>query len=192
VHDPCYIKAKEKTMARTAKAAGAPVVTAIFRTPEQVESAYQAAVEHGYTIGDVNVVMSEDTRRRLYTEQPEHASEIGKKAAEGAELGGPTGGRVGIAITIGAAVAAAAVLPGLGLVAAGPIAVALAGAGAAGLAAALVTAAADWGLPEDRTRLYETEIGDGAILIGVTTRNDEDASAIARSWEQLGARLLFR
>ena len=179
-------------MARTAKAAGAPVVTAVFRTPEQVESAYQAAVEHGYTIGDVNVVMSEDTRRRLYTQQPDAASEIGKKAAEGAELGGPTGGRVGIAITIGAAVAAAAALPGLGLVAAGPIAVALAGAGAAGLAAGLITAAADWGLPEDRTRLYEAEISDGAILIGVTTRNEEDAASISRRWQELGARHLFR
>ena len=91
-------------MASPTKAAGAPVVTAVFRTPEQIESAYQAAVEHGYTIGDVNVVMSEDTRARLYKQQPEVvASEIGKKAAEGAELGGPTGGRVGIAITIGAA-----------------------------------------------------------------------------------------
>ena len=86
-------------MARTAKAAGAPVVTAVFNTPEQIESAYQIAVEHGYTIGDVNVVMSEETRRRLYAEKPDAASEISKKAAEGAELGGPTGGRVGIAST---------------------------------------------------------------------------------------------
>jgi len=179
-------------MARTAKAAGAAVVTAVFRTPEQIESAYQAAVEHGYTIGEVNVVMSEDTRRRLYTQKPDAASEIGKKAAEGAELGGPTGGRVGIAIAIGAAVAAAVVLPGIGLVAAGPIAVALAGAGAAGLAAGLITAVADWGLPDERTRLYESELSAGAILIGVTTRNSDDAAAIARRWQQLGAEHLYR
>jgi hypothetical protein len=174
-------------MAQLLHKSDAPIVTAVFRTASQVESAYEAAVEHGYKIGDVNVVMSEDTRRRLYTEKPEISSEIGKKAAEGAELGGPTGGRVGIAISIAAAVGAAIALPGLGFVVAGPIAVALAGAGAAGLAAGLISVMADWGLPEDRQRLYESEIGDGGILIGVRTRNAEDAAAIARRWVELGA-----
>ena len=91
-------------MAQLLHKSDAPIVTAVFRTASQVESAYEAAVEHGYKIGDVNVVMSEDTRRQLYTEKPEISSEIGKKAAEGAELGGPSGGRVGIAISIAAAV----------------------------------------------------------------------------------------
>ena len=143
-------------MAQLSLKSDAPIVTAVFRTAAQVESASEAAVERGYKIGDVNVVMSEDTRRRLYTQNSEISSEIGKKAAEGAELGGPTGGRVGIAISIAAAVGAAIALPGLGFVVAGPIAVALAGAGAAGLAAGLISVMADWGLPEDRQRLYES------------------------------------
>ncbi len=174
-------------MAQLLHKSDAPIVTAVFRTAAQVESAYEAAVEHGYKIGDVNVVMSEDTRRQLYTQKSEISSEIGKKAAEGAELGGPTGGRVGIAISIAAAVGAAIALPGLGFVVAGPIAVALAGAGAAGLAAGLISVMADWGLPEDRQRLYESEISDGGILIGVRTRSAEDAAAIARRWTELGA-----
>ena len=94
-------------MAQLALKSDAPIVTAVFRTAAQVESAHEAAVGRGYKIGDVNVVMSEDTRRRLYTQNPEISSEIGKKAAEGAELGGPTGGPVGIAISIAAAVGAA-------------------------------------------------------------------------------------
>jgi hypothetical protein len=78
------------------------------------------------------------------------------------------------------------VLPGLGLVAAGPIAVALAGAGAAGLAAALISALADWGLPEERVREYERAIGDGGILMGVRTRSQEDAQQIAMNWKEIG------
>jgi hypothetical protein len=46
---------------------------------------------------------------------------------------------------------------------------------------------ADWGLPEDRQRLYESELSDGGILMGVRTRNAEDAGAIARRWTELGA-----
>jgi hypothetical protein len=161
-------------------------VTGVFRNTQQVERAYETAVARGYVIGDVNVVMSEETRHRLYAEPSPVTSEIGKKSAEGAELGGPTGGRVGIAISIVAAVGAALVLPGLGLVAAGPIAVALAGAGAAGLAAALISALADWGLPEERLREYERAIGDGGILMGVRTRSLDDAQQIAMAWKEIG------
>ena len=165
-------------------------VTGVFRNTLQVERAYETAVARGYAIGDVNVVMSEETRHRLYALQNSVSSEIGKKSAEGAELGGPAGGRIGIAISIVAAVGAALVLPGLGLVAAGPIAVALAGAGAAGLAAALITALADWGLPEERRHEYERAIGDGGILMGVRTRSPDDARQIATAWKETGGLLV--
>jgi hypothetical protein len=177
--------------ARTSQStADAPpaTVTAVFDDPAAVERAYEAATARGYEIGDINVVMSEDTRRRYYaTPETEH-TEIAKKSAEGGKLGGPTGGRVGIAISIAAAVGAAIALPGLGIVMAGPIAVALAGAGAAGLAAGLIGAFADWGLPDERVRAYETEIGAGRILIGVQARTSDDARQIAHDWQALGAR----
>lgn len=167
-------------------------VTGVFRSTPQVERAYEVAVARGYVIGDVNVVMSEETRRRFYGEPGVTASEISKKSAEGAELGGPTGGRVGIAISIVAAFTAALVLPGLGLVAAGPIAVALAGAGAAGVAAGLVSLAAHWGLPEGRMREYEPAIADGGILMGVKTRTEGDAAQIAEEWMKIGGEQVQR
>lgn len=163
-------------------------VTGIFDGPDPVERAYDVAVSCGYEIGDVNVVMSEETRRQYYSQPSEIESDIAKKSAEGGELGGPTGGRVGIAITIGAAVGAAIVLPGLGFVMAGPLAVAAASAGAAGLAAGLIGAMAHWGLPRTRVREYEEEIKAGRILIGVQTRSLDDARAIARAWQTLGGR----
>jgi hypothetical protein len=173
-------------MAQLALKSDAPLVTAVFRTAAQVESAYEAAVERGYTIGDVNVVMSDDTRRRLYAQNPESSSEIGKKAAEGAELSGPTGGGVGIAISIAAAVGAAIALPGLDR-RRGP----------------------DRGRPRGRRcrwprrRPDQRDGGLGpagrppaalrvgterrGILMGVRTRNAEDAGTIARRWTELGA-----
>ena len=161
-------------------------VTALFEDASGIERAYEIAVAQGYGIGAVNVVMSEESRRRLYADDRVEHSEIGRKAAEGGELGGPTGGRVGIAISISAAVGAALMLPGLGVVVAGPIAAALAAAGAAGIAAGLIGAAAHWGLPEDRLREYEAEIGRGRILIGVQARSIAEARQIARQWQSIG------
>ncbi len=166
----------------------AVTVTAIFDDPKAIERAYEIAVAHGYEIGDVNVVMSEETRRHYYGQPSEIKTEIAKKSAEGGELGGPTGGRIAIALSIAAAVGAAIVVPGLGFVMAGPIAVAAAGAGAAGVAAGLLGAIAHWGVPRSRVREYEAEITAGRILIGVQTRSVEDARAIAREWQTLGGR----
>ena len=119
-------------MTNAASSSGDPrVVTGLLGDSEGVERSYQAVVKRGYDIGDVNVVMSDDTRQRYFADDREIKTELGSKAAEGGELGGPAGGRIGILIPILAAVVAAVAVPGLGLVAAGPIAVALAGAGAA-------------------------------------------------------------
>lgn len=169
---------------------GRHVVTALFPEDDSAERAYKACVERGYEIGDVNVVMSDDTRRRLVADDSDITSELAQRKAEGGELGGPAGGRVGMLITVVAAVGAALALPALGVVMAGPIAVALAGAGAAGLAAGLVGALGDWGLPEERVREYEAGIKEGGILMGVEARSLNDARAIEREWTALGGRHL--
>lgn len=162
------------------------MVTGLFQDGEGAERAYLACTERGYEIGDVNVLLSEDTRRRFFTDDSEITTLLAQKKAEGGELGGPKGGETGIVVTVLAAVGAALVLSPLGLLAAGPIAAALAGAGAAGVAAGLVGAFADWGIPEERTRRYEAGIRQGGILMMVEPRSDEDARAIAQEWQALG------
>ena len=60
---------------------------------------------------------------------------------------------------------------------------ALAAAGAAGLAVGLVGALSDWGIPEERAKQYETGIHDGGILMGVRPRSDADAQYfVQRYW----------
>jgi hypothetical protein len=162
------------------------MVTGLFNDGERVERAYQACAQRGYEVGDVNVVMSDDTRKRYFADDRKVDTELASRKAEGGELGGPTGGRMGLAISVVAAVGAAIAIPALGLVMAGPIAVALAGAGAAGLAATLMAAFHDWGLPEDLVQRYDHAIRDGAILMGVQTRDAEDARQIQEEWKALG------
>lgn len=179
-------------MTNAAPSSGGPrMVTGLFGDSESVERAYQSVVQRGYDIGDVNVVMSDDTRQKYFADDREIKTELGSKAAEGGELGGPTGGRISILIPILAAVVAALAVPGLGLVAAGPIAVALAGAGAAGVAAGLIGALSDWGIPEERVRQYETGINEGGILMGVKARSDEDARYIEEQWKAIGGEHVY-
>ena len=164
------------------------MVTGLFPDGASAERAYLACAERGYEIGEVNVLMSEDTRKTLFADDSEVTTLLAEKKAEGGELGGPTGGDTSIAVTILAAVGAALVLSPIGFVVAGPIAAALAGAGAAGLAAGLVGALADWGIPEERIRQYELAIKNGGILMMVEARSDEDARLIAQEWKAMGGR----
>lgn len=161
------------------------MVTAVFPDTSAAEQASEIVAQRGYAIDDVNVVMSDETRQR-YLERGDPDPRLADKSAEGGALGGPTGGRVSLAISIAAAVGAAVVIPGLGLAMAGPLAVALAGAGAAGIAATAVGLLSDWGVPDERIEHYDRAIREGGILVGVKARSPEDAQAIAERWRALG------
>jgi hypothetical protein len=164
------------------------MITGLFSDGQSAERACQACVERGYAMGEVNVVMSEDTRKRLFSEDSGTATQLARRKAEGGELGGPAGGRVEILVTIFAAVGAALALPALGFVVAGPIAAALASAGAAGLVAGLIGTLGDWGIPQERVRRYEAGIKEGGILMMVEARSDEDALQIEQHWKAAGGR----
>ena len=164
------------------------MVTGMFGDSETAERAYQFALDRGYDKDDINVVMSDDTRKRYFAESRPIETELARREAEGGELGGPKGGRLGIIIPIVAAVGAAIAIPGLGLVAAGPIATAITAAGAAGAAAGLIGLLADWGVPEDRVREYEEGINAGGILLSLKARTEPDAREIGRLWQSIGAR----
>jgi hypothetical protein len=165
------------------------MVTALFDDGASLERAYEAVAARGYGTGDINVLMSDATRSRYFAEDREVNTEIGRKVEEGGELGGPMGGAVG---TILPAVIAAGVvaLPGLGMVLAGPVAAAFAAAGAAGMAMGAIGLMADWGIPEERARQYETGIRDGGILLSVRARSAEDVRHFEREWQAVGGRHL--
>jgi len=79
----------------------------------------------------------------------------------------------------------------LGWVAAGPVAVALAGAGAAGVTFGLIAALSDRGIPEERAQRYEAGIRDGGILMGVKPRSDEDARHFEQQWKAAGGQHVY-
>jgi len=157
-------------------------VTGLFKDQHSAERAYRSATEAGYSANDIDVIMSEETRERYYGKNATLETEVGSKAAEGAAVGGALGATAG---AIAAAVAAAGTvlaLPGLGLVIAGPLAAGVAGAGAGGVTAGLVGALIGWGIPEDTLKKYESDVKDGGILIGLKSKNDDDARRFQNDW----------
>jgi hypothetical protein len=167
------------------------MVTGLFKDAEDLERAYQVVAQRGYGTGDINVLMSDDARRRYFASEPEPKTELASKVAEGGELGGPIGGTFGTLVPALVAAGGFLAFPALGLVIAGPIAAALTAAGAAGLAFGLMGALSDWGIPEERVRHYEAGIRDGGILIGVKVRSDDDARQIEQQWKAIGGRHVY-
>ncbi len=155
------------------------MLTGMFSDREGVENAYSTLEERGYTKDDINLVMSDETRKKHFAKGE---SEIGSKAMEGAGTGSAIGGTVGAIAGVIAAIGTTLVIPGLGLVIAGPIAAGLAGAGAGGITGGLIGALVGSGIPEERARLYEAGVKDGKIVMGVHPRNDEDAKYFQSDW----------
>ena len=160
-----------------------PVLTGLFRDRDSAERAYQSISDRGYGRDDVNVVMSEDTRKRHFATTDGRQTELGNKAAEGAGIGGAIGGSLGAIAAAIAAVGTTIALPGLGLVIAGPLAAAIAGAGAGAATGGIVGALIGWGIPEERVKEYDQGIRDGGILMAVRPRSDEDATYLEDSWK---------
>ncbi len=158
-------------------------VTGLFPDRESAERAYERAHVRGYDLDDVNMVMSDETRTRHFGEGAV-ATELGNKAAEGAGIGGAIGGTVGAVAAAVAAVGTSLVLPGLGLVIAGPIAAAFAGAGAGAAGGGLIGALVGWGIPEERVKQYEEGIKSGGILMGVRSRSSSDADLLESDWRE--------
>jgi hypothetical protein len=177
----------------SAESGSGSLVTGIFPDRESAEAAYNAAHARGYSKDDVNLVMSDETRNRHFTGDGTGVeTELGNKAAEGAGIGGAIGGTVGAVAAAIAAVGTSLVLPGLGLVVAGPLAAAVAGAGAGAAGGGLIGALIGWNIPEERVKHYEESIKNGGILMGVKTRNDEDAAHFENEWKQNRGEHIYR
>ena len=162
-------------------------VTGTFEDRERAEKAYRELEKRGYKKDDVHLAMSDEARKRHFAEHhKDDHSDLGNKALEGTGAGAAIGGVVGATITGIAAAASAIAIPGLGLLIAGPIAGALAGAGVGSVTGGLVGALIGAGIPEERAALYEKDIKDGRIMMGIRPRDDKEAEELEREWKGYG------
>ena len=166
------------------------MLSGLFRDRDSTEKAYQSARNRGYTDDDINLMMSDQTRDTWFADDDDSA--LGSKALEGAGAGSAIGGTLGAIIGGIAAIGTNVLLPGLGLVVAGPLLAALAGAGAGGLTGGLVGALIGSGIPEEHAREYEAGIKEGGAVVGVTPRSAEDADYFENEWRGYRGEHIYR
>lgn len=162
----------------TTSSSGQPqrMMTTMYNDRDSAEQGFSTLQGRGYTDKDINVLMSDETRDRHFARQhDDNDTGLGDKAMEKAGIGSAIGGTVGAVAAAIAAIGSNLILPGLGLVVAGPLAAGLAGAGAGGLTGGLIGALVGSGIPDEHAKEYETGIKQGGIVMGVNPRNDEDA-----------------
>jgi hypothetical protein len=179
----------EETSTAAARKRESRTMTGLFRDRESAEGAYRSLNSRGYGKDDVNLLMSDDTRKKYFANDD---TELGTKAWEDAGKGAAIGGGVGATLAAIAAVGTTLALPGLGLLIAGPIAAALAGGGAGALTGGLIGALVGHGIPEEHAKHYEKGIREGGIVMGVNPRNTEDADYFENEWRNNRAESLYR
>lgn len=133
-------------------------LTGSFKNLQTAERAYNKLREKGYSDNEINIIMSEDSMKKYFHEDHSKETHFGNKAKEGAGAGAAIGGAVGAAAGIIAAIGTSLLIPGLGIVIAGPIAAGLAGGGAGGITGGIIGALVGLGIPKERAEKYEKGI----------------------------------
>jgi hypothetical protein len=141
------------------------LVTGLYHSRVSAEQATEELMKAGFSAEDISVLMSETTQGR------EFAIKKSTKAPEGAAAGATIGGVLG-AITAGLAAIGTLAIPGVNLVAAGPIVAALTGLGAGAATGGLTGALLGLGIPEHEAKFFHKEIEQGGILVGVYVHDD--------------------
>ncbi|WP_052553271.1 hypothetical protein [Enhygromyxa salina] len=148
----------------------------IIATYEDVHGANRAVerlFEEGFTNEEISMLLSDATKDKHL------AIETNTKAPEGVATGAAVGGTLG-AIAAGLTAVASIVIPGLGLVVAGPLLAALAGLGAGGAVGGLVGGLVGLGISENEAKVVEEAIKNGNVVIAVS-HDDRDRIKVARA-----------
>jgi hypothetical protein len=166
------------------------LITGVFYEHTSAELAYNALTERGYAQDEINLVMSDETRSRYFplqqlpvaTSEAVVAVDAPASAVKNAAVGSAIGGTVGAIIGIVAAIGTSIVVPGLGLILAGPIAAGLAGAGAGVVTGGMIGVLQGAGIPENEAKIYESGISKGNIIMSFRPHNSADSAYFAENW----------
>ncbi len=142
---------------------GNRTVIGLFDSYDDAERCVRELRDLGIPVEDISLVVSDN---RGKGETGEHLTTDSKTVAENVLGGALFGGLGGLLIGLGALA-----IPGLGpIVAAGPIATTLAGAGVGAVGGGIISAIKDAGVPEEEAHIYAEGVRRGGTLVAVHSR----------------------
>lgn len=142
-------------------------VVGLFDNREYAERAAKQVKEQGLRTDDISIIarQGDDNGTAGGASMTRDGTQDNDNISDGVVSGGVLGGIAGLVIGAGSLI-----VPGLGIIAAaGPIAGLLSGAVTGGIVGGLV----DLGIPESKSRQYETDIRHGQILFSMRTDDDK-------------------
>jgi hypothetical protein len=172
----------------TATAVEPQALTALFKNKDDADSAYEWLLKNGHNSSDIHLLMSKETRQKCHYAEAVELETTDKETILGLEAGVAVGGGLGAALGITAAIGAAVIIPGMGLVVAGPLAALLAGAG--GLVGGALGALYGSSIPEEEAQKLEQKIREGSILISARPHSEEDVELIESAWRERGGEMV--
>lgn len=161
------------------------IITGIFDSHAHAASAIDALAAKGIPDSRISLVASENF------DQESFGVETHSKLAEGAAIGAGTGGAIG-ALVAGLTLVGAVATGGAGLLVAGPLVAALAGAGAGAAGGSVLGGLIGMAIPEHEIKHYEEALEKGSVLIGVECVNDGDKEIAHDVFEQFEASKISR
>jgi hypothetical protein len=142
-------------------------ITGLYKSSTDAAYAIRLLKDAGVPADNISLIARHTLEKEGLVEEPH------SKAPEGMMLGAAGGGAMGALVAgltaVGTIASGGA---GLGLVVAGPIVAALAGAGAGAAAGSVVGGMIGAAIPEAELNAYEQAIKEGSVLIGVQAEDD--------------------
>lgn len=147
-------------------------VVGLFDNQDHAETAARQVKDQGLRTDDISIVVKHgdaEEGERGNADEGARGATVGRAVndniSDGVVSGGVLGGIAGLLIGAGSMV-----IPGLGIIAAaGPITGLLSGAVTGGIVGGLI----DLGIPENRSKEYESELRRGKVLFSMKTDEDK-------------------
>lgn len=155
----------------------ATTITGLFKNPEKAADAVNELDRRALGL-EASAIVTEPAAKKAF------AIESHTRVAEGAAIGAGSGGAIG-ALVAGFTAVGALASTGVGLLAAGPIVAALAGAGAGAAAGGVLGGLIGLGFEENEVKEIEKGLENGAVLLMIQTTeaNASDVRDVLKSHE---------
>lgn len=151
-------------------------VIGLFDNYAEAQNVVQELLSEGFAHGDISVMAKDSKPENAVVEYVEEdgdqqIQDMAKGAGAGAAIGGLAGLLVGLA---------SLAIPGVGpVIAAGPLATFIAGAGIGATAGGLISGLTRLGVPEHDANFYAEGVRRGGTLVSVNATNEQANQAVA-------------
>jgi len=150
-------------------------VSGVFDNNITADRVVSELLAEGFAKEDISLLMSDQTRDKLFSSTDDEATRSAKGALTGATIGGALG-----AIVAGLTMVGTILTNGGALLVTGPLVTALSGAGVGAVAGGLGGALIRAGFAADEANLFEEEIKRGKAVV-IVHASDAAKATVARS-----------